>query len=397
MLDLFANFDWKRPLAFTQASMMSDYGIVDYARFNGYSYLFVPIRTPYVKGSEIGSMNPDKIYPQYSGEGCSELHQPLRFGNLADEDVYSDYFVRFNISAAHTRENFSRLASAFKRRGTAEDIAKMELLLDRGLEVLPASRVGYIHNAVLPYVRGYYSIGLYHLDVAINKLEQAIELMKQDVDMNVEIKRGDDEFTYFYELSDNAAALQSTLRKSGKSNSEADKLLFESDEAFKLSEDVLHKGDCLAAEYIAQRGEWVRYYMQFDTQRSFSPTISSELFNAMLDIIEIVSTSHLYSGSFDWVANPDENRPLVDNALSFDKLVKDYVAFVNSLTPGSDKDIYMRVMEPHVGNIVDIYQTVPVGRISESGYVDAEYVEPMDKFLSRKELRNVISSVAQGY
>ncbi len=397
MLDLFANFDWKRPLAFTQASMMSDYGIVDYARFNGYSYLFVPIRTPYVKGSEIGSMDPDKIYPQYSGEGCGELHQPLRFGNLADEDVYSDYFVRFNISAAHTRENFSRLASAFKRRGTAEDIAKMELLLDRGLEVLPASRVGYIHNAVLPYVRGYYSIGLYHLDVAINKLEQAIELMKQDVDMNVEIKRGDDEFTYFYELSDNAAALQSTLRKSGKSNSEADKLLFESDEAFKLSEDVLHKGDCLAAEYIAQRGEWVRYYMQFDTQRSFSPTISSELFNAMLDIIEIVSTSHLYSGSFDWVANPDENRPLVDNALSFDKLVKDYVAFVNSLTPGSDKDIYMRVMEPHVGNIVDIYQTVPVGRVSESGYVDAEYVEPMDKFLSRKELRNVISSVAQGY
>ena len=397
MLDLFANFDWKRALAFTQVSMMSDYGIVDYARFNGYSYLFVPICTPYVKGRDVGSMNPDKIYGLYSGEGCDELHQPLRFGNLADKGVYADYFVRFNLSASHIRENFSRLASAYKRRGTPEDIAKMELLLDRGLEVLPAERVGYIHNAVLPYVRGYYSIGLYHLDVAIRKLEQAIDLMKHDAGMNIEIEMGDDEFSYFYELSDNAAALQSTLRKSGMVNTEADKLLHESDEAFTLSEDVLHKGDLLAAEYIAQRGEWVRYYMQYDTQRSFSPTLSSELYNAMLDIIEVVSTSHLYSGSFDWVANPDESRKLIDNALSFDNLVAEYVAFVNSLTPGSDKDVYMRVMEPHVGNIVEIYQTIPVGRVSESGYVDAGYVEPMERLLSRKELRSVISSVAQGY
>ena len=221
--------------------------------------------------------------------------------------------------------------------------------------------------------------------------------MKRDAGMNIEIERGDDEFTYFYTLSDNAAALQSTLRKSGKSNAEADRLLHESDEAFKLSEDVLHKGDLLAAKYIAQRGEWVRYYMQYDTQRSFTPTLSSELFNAMLDIIEVVSTSHLYSGSFDWVANPDESRHLVDNALSFDDLVAEYVAFVNSLTPGSDKDIYMRVMQPHVGNIIDIYQTIPVGRVSEGGYADAGYVAPMEKLLSRKELRNIISEVAQGY
>ena len=395
MLDLLANFDWKRPLAFTQASLLSDYGIVDYARFNGYSYLFVPIRTPYSKGSDVGSMNVDKLVGQYMDTTEDELHGALRFGNLAQEGVYADYFVRYNLAASRIRENFSRLASALLRRGSDEDVALAEKLLDRGLAVLPPHRVGYVHNAILPYVRGYYYVGLHHLDAAIKELEQAVQIMSQRADLNVDVKRGDDEFTYFYELSDQAAALQSTLRKRGLDTADVDAYLGRSDEAFKLAEEVLYKGDRLAAEYIAVRGEWVSYYLQFDTQRSFSPTLSTELFNAMLDIIEIVNTSHLYSGSFDWVANPDETHRLVDNALSFDKLAMQYVEFVNRLTPGSDKDVYMRVMEPHISNIVDIYQTVPVGRMTEGGYVDAEYVEAMDKFLGRKELRGIISELVE--
>ena len=47
MLDLFAHFNWERPLSFTQSHLMKDYGIVDYARFDGYSYTFVPIMTRY--------------------------------------------------------------------------------------------------------------------------------------------------------------------------------------------------------------------------------------------------------------------------------------------------------------------------------------------------------------
>jgi tetratricopeptide (TPR) repeat protein len=270
-----------------------------------------------------------------------------------------------------------------------------EKLLDRGLEVMPPSRIGYTHSAVLPYIRGYYYAGLHYLEKSIKELEQAISIMAEQAGMSVNVERGDDEFTYFYELSDRAAALHSTVRKQGADTAVADGCLKRSDEAFDYAEALLFKGDRLAAEYIAERGEWVRHYMQFDTQRSFSPTISSELYNAMLDIVEVVSTSHLYSGSFDWVANPDANHRLVDNALSFDALTKEYVEFVNRLTPGSDKDAYMAVMAPHIGNIVEIYEGVPVGRVADGGYVDAEYVEPMDKFLSRKELREVISQWAE--
>ena len=394
MLDLVANFDWKRPLAFTQASMLKDYGLVDYARFNGYSYLFVPIRTPYVRGSEAGSLNVDDVYAQYVGEASDELHQPLRFGNLADEDVYSDYFVRYNLSASRIRENFARLASALIRRNTDEDMAKAEKLLDRGLEVLPPKQVGYSHSAMLSYIRGYYAIGLHYLDNAISELEKANAMMATSADMDANVKRGDDEFTYFYELSDMAAALQSTLRKQGKTTTESDALLAQSDKSFERAEQVLHKGDVLAAEYIAKRGEWVDYYLQYDSQRALSPSLSVALYDAMLDIIEVVGTSHHYSGSFDWVANPDPKRPLTPNALSFDRLVTRYVTFVNRLTPGNVRDNYLRVMEPHIGNIIDIYQTIPVGRVSDSGYVDAEYVDVMNKFLDRAELRDVISDIA---
>ena len=394
MLDLFANFDWKRPLAFTQASLLNDYGIVSYARFNGYAFMFVPIHTPYNKGSEVGSMRVDDLVAQYMGTSEDELRQSLRFGNLAQEGVNVDYFVRYNLSASRMRENFSRVASALLRRGSEEDVAMAEKLLDRGLEVLPPQRVGYVHSAILPYVRGYYYAGLFYMDKATVELEKAIDEMSELAGMSVDVERGDDEFTYFYELSDQAAALQSTLRKQGVDTSSADQALTRSDEAFKLAEEVFFKGDRLAAEYIAERGEWVRYYMQFDTQRSFSPTISSELYNAMLDIVEVVSASHLYSGSFDWVANPDANRVLVADALSFDDLVGEYVAFVNRLTPGSANDAYMPIMEPHIGTIIDIYQTLPVDRMTEGGYNEACYLETMDKFLSRKELREIISEIA---
>ena len=393
MLDLFANFDWKRPLAFTQASMMSDYGIVDYARFNGYGYLFVPIKTPYVRGADIGSMDVDKVVDLYLGDSNSELNQPLRFGGLNNDDVYVDYFVRFNLSASHLRENFTRIASAYMRRGTDADVEIAERLLDRGLEVLPPKRVGYEHNQVLPYIHGYYYGGLHYMDNANKNLEKAITLMSDKLGMNPEIKDSEDVFANYGELSELAAALQSTARKQGVSTEEADKLLALSDKDSQLSDAIFEKGDKLAVEYIAKRGEWVDYYLQFNTKNSLSPTVSSELFNAMLDVIEVVKISHHFSGSFEWVANPAENSKMVENQLSFDRLATDYINFVNRLTPGDENDVYMRLMEPHISNVIEIYSTLPSSRLVNGQVVDAEYVEPMEKLLGRRELQDMISDM----
>lgn len=390
MLDLFANFNWKRPLTFTQPSMMQDYGIVDYARFNGYSYQFVPIKTPYSRGRDVGAMKLDKVYPLYSGDATEELHQPLRYGNIADDRVYVDYFVRFNLSASRLRDNFARVAHALVRRATDEDVLSAERLLDRGTELLPPDRVGYLHSATLAYINGYYIAGEYFLRQATVELEEAVRLMSESLGTTPSLSESGDEFTRYYELSDLAAAMQSTMRKQSLVSVEADRHLQLSNEAHDNMDRLFGKGDKMAAQNIVNRAEWVRYYMQYDSQYSFSPTISSELYDAMLDMVEIVDSS-LLSGSFDWVANPSEGKSLVENQVAFDELVADYVEFVNRLTPGDPKASYMVVMEPHVLNILDIYQRLPVERLTESGYVAADYLDAMERFLNRPELSGIIS------
>ena len=389
MLDLFANFDWKRPLAFTQASMIKDYGIVDYARFNGYSYMIVPIKTPYNRGGDVGSMKLDEVYGLYSGDSTDEKHQPLRFGNIQDKRVYADYFVRYNLSASRIRDNFARVSNALLRRATDEDALAAEKLLDRGSEVLPTERTGYMHSVALAYTNGYYNAGRHFLRKATNELEAAIEIMSDKLGTTPNLSQSSDEFTHYYELSDLAAAMQSTMHKQALVSVEADRHLQLSNEAHDNMDRLFQKGDLLAAESIRERAEWVRYYMQYDTQYSFTPTISTELYNAMLDIVEIVDSS-LMAGSFDWVANPAEGKQLIENHVSFDELVAQYVDFVNRLTPGDAEASYMVVMKPHISNILEIYQMLPVERITNSGYVNAEYLEAMEKFLYRSELSSIV-------
>jgi hypothetical protein len=187
--------------------------------------------------------------------------------------------------------------------------------------------------------------------------------------------------------------LQYTARKQGKSTAEADKLLALSDGSSELSDTIFEKGDRLAVEYIAKRGEWVDYYLQYNTRESISPSVSSELYNSMLDIIEVVNHSHLYGGSFEWVSNPAPSRKLVDNQLSFDRLAKDYISYVNRLTPGDERDPYMNLMQYHVSNVVEIYRSLPSTRLKEGGVVDAEYVEEMETLLSRRELQDLINQM----
>ena len=67
MLDLLAHFDWKRPISFTQPYIMRDYGISQYARYDGFCYTFVPIKTENRDGNA-GYLNHEKLYPLFMGE-----------------------------------------------------------------------------------------------------------------------------------------------------------------------------------------------------------------------------------------------------------------------------------------------------------------------------------------
>ena len=169
MLDLLAHFDWKRPISFTQLHIMESYGLANiygvsierysYARFDGYSYTLVPHKTTREESATCYYMNIDELYPLYIGEEVEgDIRKPLRFGNLADEDVYVDYFIRYNLSSTATSRHFARIAQEFISRGEEGDLLKAEKLLDRGLEVLPMRKVGSSACEMLGYINCYYDI-----------------------------------------------------------------------------------------------------------------------------------------------------------------------------------------------------------------------------------------------
>ena len=389
MLDLFANFDWKRPLSFTQAHLMKDYGIVDYARFDGYAYTFVPIYTRYRAGSETGYLDADKLYPRFMGNDAEV--ESLFYGNIAKDGVLVDHFVRYNISAARLRENFARVATEFLRRGAEEDIIKAEALLDRGIEVLPSEKIGFTHSNTMPYLRGYYTIANYYLAEAIEELEIANKMFEDMLGISTNVEEGVDKFTYFYDLSDAASEYHSTAIHRGIDVEEVNPYLLRSDELFAKAEEAYNKGDILAAEYIKIKGEWVAYYLQFATYDSFSMTISDKLYNAMLDIIETLDTSHMLAGSFEWVANGGAEAGLVENPLNFDNLVYSYLDAVRSLTPADIDDPQMALMEGHICNLFEIYNGLPLSRIVSGRNAPAVYIYELEDFLSQPAQYDILN------
>ncbi len=148
LLDMFANFDWKRPIYFTQAYMLNAFGLVDYLQFDGYAYRLVPILTPLQDSWEVGRVDADYAY--------DILMNKTKYGGVSNPKVYVDSFMQHNIMVARTREAFARVAKQYIFQ---QQYDKAEELLDRGLEVLPINQVRFTMENTYPFLEGYYSLG----------------------------------------------------------------------------------------------------------------------------------------------------------------------------------------------------------------------------------------------
>ena len=161
LLDLLANFDWKRPIYLTQPFILQELSakkhyedgtsspsLMDYLQFDGYGYRLVPILTPYESSWEIGRIDPDYAAPL--------LLDTFRFGNLSDPKVYADNFVQYNLAASRTREAFARVAKACILEGDTERALK---LLDEGLKRLPTSQIRFTDANTYPFIEAYYALG----------------------------------------------------------------------------------------------------------------------------------------------------------------------------------------------------------------------------------------------
>ncbi|MFI3331459.1 MAG: DUF2723 domain-containing protein [Rikenellaceae bacterium] len=148
LLDLLAEFDWKRPLYFTQTHTVAPLGLRDYLQFDGYAYRLVPIKTEYKSALNIGRIDTEYLY--------DKLMNTFRYGNIKDERVYVDYFIQNNLSASQTRNAFARLANQLIEEG---DTTRAVSALDRALEEIPLSQIRHSYINTMPIIKSYYKAG----------------------------------------------------------------------------------------------------------------------------------------------------------------------------------------------------------------------------------------------
>ena len=423
MLDLLAHFEWKRPLSFTQPYIMKDYGLSNYARYEGFSYTLVPIRTEF-RGSNAGYINHEALYPVLMGESV-DGRKSLQFGNIADEDVLCDYFTRFNISVTRLRESFPRVAAAYINEGNRavndiintvsdsdalecankaiECFDKAEALLNRGIAVLPNKQVEYTYENTYCYIQSYYTLASSRLLLAIDEYGRAIKLLNETLSLSKQPGDAYDDIEYMQNCATTYNELLNTAQHRGinedntplyalalEHGANAERLYVEYDETFM-------RGDKLAAEYLASRGEWAKYYMQFCTLDTFSTTINRELNFAMMDIIDVLRDASTIAGSFEWLANPTAGEAMVENPLQFDALVVNYIKSIDKITPNTDRDPKFMLMEAHIFNLYSIYYYLD--RSPQLGYEGPEtlYHRDLVKFLNRKEVKATIEAYAHEY
>ena len=147
LLDLLANFDWKRPIYFTTLYPIVPFGLLDYLQFDGYAYRLVPIKTP------INYYDPGRIDTEYLWDN---LMEKFRFGNIKDERVYCDNFAIINFEATDSRKGFARLAERLLMEG---DTLRAVQALDRCVEEIPFSQLPHSLNQSYPVIEAYYMAG----------------------------------------------------------------------------------------------------------------------------------------------------------------------------------------------------------------------------------------------
>ncbi|MFI3265999.1 MAG: DUF2723 domain-containing protein [Rikenellaceae bacterium] len=168
LLDLLANFDWKRPIYFTQTHTLDALGLRDYMQYDGFAFRLVPIKTPTKSVIEVGRIDTEHLYDL--------LMNTFKYGNIADPKVYADHFIQTTFNAAQTRTAFARLAKQLIAEG---DTVRAVEVLDRCLEVIPYPQIGHTYALTIPLIEAYYMAG--EADKANEILVDYATLLKQKI------------------------------------------------------------------------------------------------------------------------------------------------------------------------------------------------------------------------
>ncbi len=129
LMDILANFDWKRPVNFSSGGIYEDQNIFylnDYLQFDGFSYRLVPIHTKETEDGEMGRVDADNLY---------NVVKNYRWGNFKDLKVHFDETCTSNIVSY--RSSASRAAEALILEGKK---SKALEILDLASKEIPSSK-----------------------------------------------------------------------------------------------------------------------------------------------------------------------------------------------------------------------------------------------------------------
>ena len=145
VLDILANFNWKRPVYFAITVGRDNFmGLEDYFQLEGLAYRLVPYSVPSPDG-QTGIIHTEKMYDR--------LMNQFKWGGLNNPDLYFDETNTRMVM--NFRNNFSRLAESLYQKGESK---KALQVLDKCMSEFPSSVVSLSYFSI-PIIDLYYKLG----------------------------------------------------------------------------------------------------------------------------------------------------------------------------------------------------------------------------------------------
>jgi len=132
VLDIIAHNDWERPIYFVAGMHDDAMGLEEYFQLEGLAYRLVPVKGVNRGWLEYGRIDTEILY--------DNMMNRFMWRGAAEPDVYIDYYHMRTITVIRTRLNHARLAKALVADG---DTARARAVIDRCLELIPVSKLGY--------------------------------------------------------------------------------------------------------------------------------------------------------------------------------------------------------------------------------------------------------------
>ena len=206
MLDILANYDWKRPIYFVSRGE-TKLGLEPWLQFDGFVYKLVPFLNDY--SDREATLDADALY--------EKLMHTYRLESLADTNVHWDYQNVFTFTAVvPVRDICATTATALLERGEKE---KAEEVLDKCVAIMPAENFPYNISlfrslnewSLIAIIEDYFRLGKPEKALAVGD-RLADETLQSLIYYSTPIGPGDDDILS-KKLADDAATIYLYLVK----------------------------------------------------------------------------------------------------------------------------------------------------------------------------------------